>query len=552
MRFLLPGMFSVITLFVTPHTDAAAPTVDHLFPAGGQVGTTVTVKLIGKLDAKTNAWCSRSDVKLLLNTKSRTLKLTIPQKTPPGGCWLRLYNAEGASPPKAFLIGTLPEVTETEPNNSLGESQPLKSSSVVNGVLSKSGDVDTSAVSLKTGQTLVASMTANNALGSPMDGVLQIVSKRGFVLAQNDDDRGFDPQIAFNAPRDGVYHIRCFAFPSKPNSSVRLAGAASYIYRLTITTGPVLDHPYPLAVSRGAKQTVQLRGWNLPKASTNVAIAASGPEDFVGVYRAEIANVGRVRVIPHATGVEREPDSLAKPQAVEFPSTITGHIGRRHDVDVYRVAAKKGDRLRFRVEARSLGSPLDPVLKLLDAKGAEVARAETRSSTAIDETLTYRVTTDGPYRLAVTDLHRRGGWRYVYRLTFGELPVESLRVAADRFALPKGKPLVIPVTVSGSVDAGNLAFAIRGLPKRVSFKTSPGKTTPARRGRAATQTVQLTLTAKSPFAFSGPIQIVAAGKEESPLEHRAETTVEGAGRSTSDLWLTVSTKPVATKTKKKK
>ena len=105
---------------------------------------------------------------------------------------------------------------------------------VINGRLNKSGDVDTFAVEMKKNQTLVASMEANRRLGSPMDGVLQIVSGRGFVLEQNDDHCGFDPQIAFVAESDGTYFVRAFAFPAKPNSSIRFSGAANYIYRLTV------------------------------------------------------------------------------------------------------------------------------------------------------------------------------------------------------------------------------------------------------------------------------------------------------------------------------
>ena len=67
-----------------------------------------------------------------------------------------------ASPPRAFIIGTLPEVTEKKPNDELQQSQPLKSSSaVINGVLAKSGDVDSFAVSLKKGQTLTGNPFAD-------------------------------------------------------------------------------------------------------------------------------------------------------------------------------------------------------------------------------------------------------------------------------------------------------------------------------------------------------------------------------------------------------
>lgn len=549
-------LFAAVAGLAARPAPAAPPTVDRIFPPGGRRGTTVSVKITGKLDAGTKAWCSRKRVKLALDSKSRTLKLAIPKDTQPGVCWLRLYNAQGPSPPRAFVIGTLPEVIEKEPNDRLKQSQPLKSSAVANGVLSKRGDVDTFAVSLKKGQTLVASLTANNVLGSPMDGVLQVVSTRGFVLQQNDDVHGFDPQLAFAAPKDGTFHVRVFAFPATPNSSIRLSGASNYVYRLTLATGPFLDHPYPLAVSQGSERTVELHGWNIPADLKSLVVPAAALRSVVPIRDGRLANTSRVRLVSHPAVAEREPNPPARPQLVQLPVTVSGHIDEPRDVDAFQFAAKKGDQLRFRVEARSLGSPLDPVLRLLDAKGTAVAQAETRSSTAIDETLSYRVPADGQYRLEVGDLHRRGGWQFFYRLAMGPPPkLESLRVAADRFALVTGKPLVIPVTVAGSGDPTAAAtFEVRGLPKGVSVKTAvaarSGKSSSRRsrsrrrRGRRSSRsrgrTVQITLTGKSLPAFSGPIRIVAVERGGTPLEHLAASAVAGTGERTTHLWLTIS------------
>ena len=49
-----------------------------------------------------------------------------------------------------------------------------------------------------------------------MDAVLQVVSAKGFVLAQNNDAVGRDPRIVFEAPTTGTYIVRLFAFPSTP------------------------------------------------------------------------------------------------------------------------------------------------------------------------------------------------------------------------------------------------------------------------------------------------------------------------------------------------
>ena len=126
--------------------------------------------------------------------------------------------------PWPFVVGTLPEMLEQEPNNGLDQVQESQLPVTINGRLERSGDIDVYAVRLQKGETLVASLEANRILASPMDGVLQICDDAGFVIEQNDDCRGLDPQMAFTAPRDGAYRLRVFAFPSTPNSTIRFAG----------------------------------------------------------------------------------------------------------------------------------------------------------------------------------------------------------------------------------------------------------------------------------------------------------------------------------------
>lgn len=510
---------------------ADAPKIDRLFPLGGQRGESVDVRVSGTTGKSTKAWCSRKGLKVDFDGKSRKLKITIPPDAEPGVCWLRLFNQDGASAAKAFAIGTLPDIVEKEPNNELRQANELKTSSVVNGVLSKSGEVDTFAITVKKGQTLVASMQANQTFGSPMDGVLQIVSARGFVLEQNDDDHGFDPQVTYTAKKDETVYLRTFAFPATPNSSIRLSGGKEYIYRLTVTTGPFLDHPMPLAMTRSASSEFRLHGWNIPAKQSSVSVSPPEADDLT-IHREPLANTGTVRVVPFASVLEREPNDAGQPQSIALPTVVSGYIDKERDVDVFEFTAKKGQRLRFVAEARALGSPLDPVLQLTDAKGALVERAETRSSTAIDETLSTTIKSDGTYRLEIRDLHRRGGWRYFYRLTMQAEPLlASLSAAADAFVLKAKKPLTIPLTYEGRLRlADDVKISVDGLPKTVTVKT--GKLGRKRRSR----TIEVVLTAKPGAAFNGPIRISARTKDG--VTH-ATATVKETGRSIRDLWLTV-------------
>ena len=145
--------------------SAAAPVLNHLFPAGARQGTTLTVTASGKLtDHPLFVSCSRDDVRVELSREANKLDVTVSKNAKPGICWIRLYNTEGASALRPFVIGLHSEVQEIEPNNRLKKAHVIEHETiVVNGVLAASADVDTYAVKVKAGQTLIASMTANHS-----------------------------------------------------------------------------------------------------------------------------------------------------------------------------------------------------------------------------------------------------------------------------------------------------------------------------------------------------------------------------------------------------
>ena len=157
--YLVSGLLS---LALTVTAFAEKPSVTALYPTGMQAGTTATITVDGKIgDRPVSVWCSRDDVTIEVDEKKNEFRVTAPSEAVPGPCWIRLYNAEGASSVRPFEIGTLKELNETEPNETPEKANTLESSQMtVNGRLAKSGDVDTFAIPLKTGETLVASLAA--------------------------------------------------------------------------------------------------------------------------------------------------------------------------------------------------------------------------------------------------------------------------------------------------------------------------------------------------------------------------------------------------------
>jgi hypothetical protein len=132
---------------------------------------------------------------------------------------------------------------------------------------------------------------------------------------------------------------------------------------------------------------------------------------------------------------------------IELPATLNGQIASG-EMNRYRFAARKGQRLLFSTQARQLipfiadAVPgwFQPVMILSDANGREVAYNDDYRFKP-DPTIFYQVPQDGEYVLAIYDSIYRGREDFVYRITAGELPfVTSI--------FPLGSRAGDPVTVS--------------------------------------------------------------------------------------------------------
>jgi hypothetical protein len=475
--FLFPCVALCAALLGAPLVLGAPPTVDYLYPAGAGQGESVEVQASGTFATwPPQVWTDRPGVEFQPQTEKGKLKAVIADDAQAGLAWLRLYDAEGAAAMRPFMIGTLPELMEQEPNDQPDAPQPLTESSVVNGRLERRGDVDTFSIELKEGQKLVASMRANTQLGSPVDAVLQFCSSDGIVRLQNNDAHGLDPMLIVTAPRDGMYLVRTFGFPAQPNSTIGFAGAENYVYRLTVSTDPLLDHTLPLAAARDKETTVRLSGWNLPPELAALTIPAAGDKaenDDAGEVVLSHPRLGNTLTLPRTSYpliVANDSATLAEPLVIELPCVVSGRIEQRREVHALAFDAAKGDKLSFRIESRSLGYPLDPLLTMTDATGKMYSEVDDTGRENRDATLNFTVPADGRYILTVRDLHDRGGERFAYRLTCEEqTPDFNLTLAGGEFTMTAGKTLEIPVTVErlfGMKD--EITVTIDGLPEGVT------------------------------------------------------------------------------------
>ena len=141
-------------LAVCGAAPAAGPDVRWLYPAGGCRGTTVEVTAGGKFEAwPVQAWADRPGLTFSPLEEKGKLSVTIDEGAAPGRYWVRLFDADGAGAPQAFIVGTLGELVDAEPNNAPGQAQAAGSSTViVNGRLGGNGDIDSFSLPLARGR----------------------------------------------------------------------------------------------------------------------------------------------------------------------------------------------------------------------------------------------------------------------------------------------------------------------------------------------------------------------------------------------------------------
>ncbi len=187
-----------------------------------------------------------------------------------------------------------------------------------------------------------------------------------------------------------------------------------------------------------------------------------------------------------------------------LPTALNGIIERRGDVDAYRVAVKRGDRLRIRVFAATLGSPIDPKIRIrsLDASnkaGAVVVETDDTPlpdrdifgtsfasqgglKDILDPSVVWEPTADGDYLLELEDTSGSGGPTAVYRIEVepAEDAVHTLLtstafdwmecVRTSGLAVPQGNRWTVNLSLpegQGNSYRGALDLVAQGLPAGV-------------------------------------------------------------------------------------
>ncbi|MBM3275997.1 MAG: PPC domain-containing protein, partial [Candidatus Sericytochromatia bacterium] len=219
---------------------------------------------------------------------------------------------------------------------------------------------------------------------------------------------------------------------------------------------PVLQELLPRGGQRGKIFTLYLRGENLPPdAQIRSTLPASfsrltlskdplseagsarpnsvlpflvtlKPEAPTGFYPIRITSsegisnvlLFSVGDLPEIEEAESRNPKLKDPQAIVVPAVVNGTLGAA-DIDTYVFQARAGQKLVFEVEARRMGSAIDPAIEITGPGGKELASNDDAPALGVDSRVEVAFARAGEYRVRVHDTKYSDQAQNFYRLKIG-------------------------------------------------------------------------------------------------------------------------------------
>jgi hypothetical protein len=152
-----------------------------------------------------------------------------------------------------------------------------------------------------------------------------------------------------------------------------------------------------------------------------------------------------VRVSDHPELVEAEPNNdPKKPQKLPVPGGVSARFGEKSDLDHFAFAGKKGTKYLVTALTHEVNAPTEVLFRVLDAKGAEVAKSNPQQPTARAE---FTPAADGEFTIACEHLNYLAGPNEVYHLSVAvSAPDFAVALGLDRIDVPVGGVGLLPVT----------------------------------------------------------------------------------------------------------
>ena len=535
------------------------PSSTHIFPAGGKRGTIVQARVGGEcfppgMNFKMIGAGVKGPEVLGPEVKPRyepslrrlprdadgvganmsyprefAATLTLADDAKLGEHFWRVSGGWGGTQWRPFLIGDLPEFIETEPNSDPLKAERVTLPIVVNGQIAGERDQDFFVFAARVGEVVICDVMASR-IGSPLEPVIAITDASGKRMDMDEARVGNDPVVAFRAPKTGDYRLHV--------ANLGFSGGPAFVYRITITTRPYALFAFPPGGRAG--ETLDFDLFTL----AGVGSLVSNREKItlpnqLGAFA--LRDGLRLNVGEGPEMVEQGNHQTFK-TAMELttPITVSARFSHANEEDWFRFAAKKGEAFTLACQPFPAHSAAVPILTLVDATGATLAKAHGIDNPDHGFDLEWRAPADGDYRLRLRDLQfgSRGGPEFIYRLTVRpSRPDFSLRLDSDQVNVVQGGKTEIDLWVQrlgGFI--GPIDLRAVGLPAGV--KMEPERITDQQKR------IKLSFSAKDDIR---PADVAVAITGHASMDKKAverPAAVVSFGKKSPALHLTVQHKPV--------
>lgn len=436
-------------LVLTPAPQA--PTLTTPASLGGKRGTAVELTLTGTNLADPTALLLGVPAKVSFVEDKKPdpaklkVKVEIPADTPIGLYTVRVATKHGVSNMRPFVVDELPEVAEADGNRARDAAQVVKAPCVVTGKTDAEAS-DFFKVAVAAGQRLTFEVLARR-IGSPLDPIIVLhdaKTKRELVDLYADDTPGLQSDCrlthTFKDAGEIIIEVR--------DSTYR--GGNDYFYRLRVGDFPGATTAFPLAVQRGKSADIGFTGPGMDGFRATAVKAPADPQ-FPVLYAAPEGKSGvggwpvPVRVSDYPELIEQEPNNEpAKATKLPVPGGVSAKFTGPNDVDHFAFPGKKGQKLVVSALTYEVNAPTEVLVRILDAKGAEVAKSNPAQPGARVE---FTPAADGEYVAACEHLLSIHGPNEVYHLSVvPAAPDFALTLALDRYEAPAGGGTTVAVT----------------------------------------------------------------------------------------------------------
>jgi len=243
-----------------------------------------------------------------------------------------------------------------------------------------------------------------------------------------------------------------------------LGEGARVISSLPATFTPMAP-PAGMSESRYASYLVEL------KEDVDVGVYPVRVQSADGLSNILLLSIG---AFPEINEEESQPgaqrnsnDSIEKAQSLPSSAITLNGALRGPERDVYRLQVKAGERRVFEVDARRAGSAVDPVIRVLDGAGKQIARSEDAALLQLDPRVDITFPVAGYYYVEIHDARFSGQAQNFYRLKTG-----TYTYPTEVFPLGGKRGETVDVSLGATRVKANLA-KVHGSQTFVNLPDSP-------------------------------------------------------------------------------